>query len=49
MLPTLISADHDHDFKFGIQLNQADLDALLGYRGGRLYLDYAGEPYLSAF
>ena len=36
----------DHDFKFGIQYNRGELEAMGGYPGGGYYIDYYGEPYL---
>ncbi|MGB6338445.1 MAG: TonB-dependent receptor [Candidatus Aminicenantaceae bacterium] len=35
----------DHDFKIGIQYNRGSLEAMGGYPGGGIYIDYYGEPY----
>lgn len=36
----------DHDFRFGAQIGRGTVETWGGYGGGKLYLDYAGEPYL---
>jgi hypothetical protein len=34
-----------HELKFGVEIERAREKTTLGYPGGRMYLDYAGEPY----
>lgn len=35
----------EHDFKVGVQYNRGKLEAMGGYPGGGIYIDYYGEPY----
>jgi len=36
----------EHEFKFGVQYNYGDIKGDGGYSGGKLYLDWQGEPYI---
>ncbi len=35
-----------HEFKFGAEFERTPVDTLLGYSGGKYYIDTEGEPYL---
>ena len=36
----------EHDFKFGVELQNTLVNTLSGLSGGRYYYDFAGEPYI---
>ena len=35
----------EHDFKFGVEIENTLVNTLYGFSGGKYYYDFAGEPY----